>query len=61
MSFQLQGINLVKELISFYGMSVTMAYMNYIQENAEVCVRDMLREISKKAEVWFSHVCMHLV
>jgi 5-oxoprolinase (ATP-hydrolysing) len=46
----LKGINLVKELISFYGMSVTMAYMNYIQENAEVCVRDMLREISKKAE-----------
>lgn len=42
-----KGIQLVSELIDTYGLKVVQAYMNYIQENAEVAVRDMLREIGR--------------
>lgn len=42
-----KGIHLVSELIDVYGLNVVQAYMNYIQENAEVSVRDMLKEIAK--------------
>lgn len=45
-----KGIQLVSELIDSYGLHVVQAYMNYIQENAEVAVRDMLREIARKAK-----------
>jgi 5-oxoprolinase (ATP-hydrolysing) len=41
-----KGIQLVNELIDCYGLNVVQAYMNYMQENAEGCVRDMLREIA---------------
>lgn len=43
-----KGINLVKELVDFYGLPVVQAYMAHIQSNAEVAVRDMLREIAGK-------------
>lgn len=43
-----RGIQLVVELIEAYGLDVVQAYMKYIQENAEVAVRDMLREIGRK-------------
>lgn len=46
-----KGIQLVSELIDAYGLSVVQAYMNYIQENAEVAVRDMLKEIARKTKV----------
>jgi len=39
---------LVSELIDAYGLDVVQAYMNHIQTNAEVAVRDMLREIGTK-------------
>lgn len=42
-----KGIQLVTELISFYSLNVVQAYMNYIQQNAEIAVRDMLRQIAK--------------
>ena len=43
-----KGIQLVSELIDAYGLEVVQAYMKHIQENAEVAVRDMLKEIGKK-------------
>lgn len=43
-----KGIQLVLELIDSYGLKVVQAYMAFIQENAEVAVRDMLREIARK-------------
>ncbi|KNC23028.1 hypothetical protein FF38_12157 [Lucilia cuprina] len=42
-----KGIQLVSELIDSYGLNVVQAYMSYIQENAEIAVRDMLRQIAK--------------
>lgn len=45
-----RGIQLVSELISSYGLPVVQAYMKYIQENAELAVRDMLKEIASKTK-----------
>ncbi|PVD21468.1 hypothetical protein C0Q70_19641 [Pomacea canaliculata] len=45
-----KGITLVKELISEYSLPVIQAYMAYIQENAEVAVREMLKEIAQKTK-----------
>lgn len=42
-----KGIDLVTELIAQYGLEVVQAYMGHIQRNAEVAVRDMLREVAK--------------
>ncbi|KAK9498449.1 hypothetical protein O3M35_003084 [Rhynocoris fuscipes] len=44
----LKGINLVKELIDFYGLEVVQAYMTHIQNNAALAVQDLLRTIGKK-------------
>ncbi|KAJ1195078.1 hypothetical protein NDU88_004361 [Pleurodeles waltl] len=41
-----KGIQLVNELIDVYGLDVVQAYMTYIQANAEVAVRDMLRQFA---------------
>ncbi|KAK7866095.1 hypothetical protein R5R35_011613 [Gryllus longicercus] len=43
-----KGITLVSELIDAYGLDVVQAYMGHIQSNAEVAVRDMLKEIGKR-------------
>jgi 5-oxoprolinase (ATP-hydrolysing) len=40
-----KGINLIQELIKVYKLDVIQAYMKYIQNNAEVAVRQMLKEI----------------
>lgn len=45
-----KGIQLVGELIDSYGLDVVQAYMNYIQSNAEVAVRDMLKEIARQTK-----------
>lgn len=45
-----KGIKSVGELIDGYGLNVVQAYMNYIQQNAEVAVRDMLKEIARKTK-----------
>ncbi|XP_037952130.1 5-oxoprolinase-like [Teleopsis dalmanni] len=42
-----KGIQLVSELIDSYGLHVVQSYMRYIQQNAEVAVRDMLKQIAK--------------
>ncbi|XP_063542483.1 5-oxoprolinase [Cydia strobilella] len=43
-----RGIQLVGELIGHYGLDVVQAYMAHIQKNAEIAVRDMLKEIASK-------------
>ncbi|XP_071448499.1 5-oxoprolinase [Hetaerina americana] len=43
-----KGIYLVCELIDVYGLDVVQAYMRYIQENAELAVRSMLKEIAQR-------------
>ncbi|XP_014213101.1 5-oxoprolinase [Copidosoma floridanum] len=43
-----KGANLVCELIDVYGIDVVQAYMQYIQDNAEFAVRQMLKSFSKK-------------
>lgn len=44
-----RGIQLVGELIDQYGLDVVQAYMTHIQKNAELAVRDMLKEIANNA------------
>ncbi|KAG6451501.1 hypothetical protein O3G_MSEX007201 [Manduca sexta] len=44
-----RGIQLVGELIDQYGLDVVQAYMSHIQKNAEIAVRDMLKEIANNA------------
>lgn len=43
-----KGIQLVCELIDSYGLRIVQAYMHFIQQNAEVAVRNMLKEIARK-------------
>ncbi|XP_064410048.1 5-oxoprolinase isoform X1 [Latimeria chalumnae] len=43
-----KGIQLVNELIDAYGLEVVQAYMAHIQSNAEVAVRDMLKEFAHR-------------
>ncbi|KAJ3296893.1 hypothetical protein HK104_001044 [Borealophlyctis nickersoniae] len=43
-----KGITLVGQLIEEYGLEVVQAYMQYIRENAEVAVRDVLKKVAEK-------------
>ncbi|XP_053322646.1 5-oxoprolinase [Spea bombifrons] len=43
-----KGIQLVNELIDAYRLEVVQAYMAHIQANAEVAVREMLREFAER-------------
>lgn len=45
-----KGIMLVRELIDAYGLDVVQAYMKHIQENAEIAVKEMLKEVACKAQ-----------
>lgn len=40
---------MVNELIDQYGLHVVQAYMGHIQSNAELAVRNMLREIGRRS------------
>lgn len=42
------GIKLLKELVQEHGLDVVRAYMNFIQTNAEISVRNMLKEFAAK-------------
>ncbi len=42
------GIRLLKELVREWGLHTVQAYMNFIQQNAELSVRNMLKEFAKK-------------
>lgn len=44
-----KGISLVLQLIEEYSLEVVQCYMDYIQKNAEIAVRDMLRKIGATA------------
>lgn len=56
-----KGIQLVTELIDAYGLRVVQAYMLYIQQNAELAVRDMLREIARKCVAAGRPATLHAV
>lgn len=56
-----KGIQLVTELIDAYGLRVVQAYMLYIQQNAELAVRDMLREIARKNALAGRPATLHAV
>ncbi|XP_051872774.1 5-oxoprolinase isoform X2 [Pristis pectinata] len=43
-----KGIQLVNELIDTYGLEVVQAYMAHIQDNAEIAVKEMLREFAQR-------------
>jgi len=43
-----RGIFLINELIDEHGLRVVQTYMRYVQENAELAVRDMLRATGKR-------------
>ncbi|KAJ0022992.1 hypothetical protein NQD34_015126 [Periophthalmus magnuspinnatus] len=43
-----RGSQLVGELIDCYGLAVVQAYMGYIQSNAELAMRDMLRDFAQR-------------
>ncbi|KAK3086761.1 hypothetical protein FSP39_022921 [Pinctada imbricata] len=45
-----KGIRLICELIDEYGLDVVQAYMTHIQNNAEIAVQDMLKEIAYKTK-----------
>ena len=45
-----KGINLISTLIEDYGEDVVQFYMFNIQNNAELSVRNLLKEVSKKFE-----------
>lgn len=47
-SIQLQGISLVQDVIKLYSLRVVQAYMKHIQENAELSVRDLLKQVALK-------------
>lgn len=46
-----KGFQLVNELIDIYSLEVVQAYMDYIQRNAEVAVREMLKSIGMKIKM----------
>lgn len=43
-----KGINLISALIEEYGEEVVVFYMKNIQDNAELSVRNLLKEVSQK-------------
>lgn len=45
-----KGINLISSLIGDYGEDVVQFYMHNIQDNAELSVRNLLRDVSKRFE-----------
>ncbi|KAF2773642.1 hypothetical protein EJ03DRAFT_387045 [Teratosphaeria nubilosa] len=45
-----KGINLISTLIEDYGEDVVQFYMKNIQSNAELSVRDLLKDVSKRFE-----------
>lgn len=42
-----KGIELVLEMVEYYGLGVVQAYMRHVQDSAEEAVRNSLRELSQ--------------
>ena len=55
-----KGIRLVSDLIEEYGLDVVQAYMKYIQENAEVAVREMLKKCAQNRQRKNRFVSYHI-
>ena len=49
-SSNMKGINLISSLIEEYGEEVVNSYMVAIQENAEMSVRNLLKDVSRRFE-----------
>ncbi|XP_059496707.1 5-oxoprolinase isoform X3 [Stegostoma tigrinum] len=45
-----KGIQLVNELIDVYGLEVVQAYMAHIQNNAEIAVKEMLKDFANRCQ-----------
>ncbi|KAF1983548.1 hypothetical protein K402DRAFT_465916 [Aulographum hederae CBS 113979] len=45
-----KGINLIRTLIDDYGEEIVRFYMHNIQDNAELSVRNLLKDVSKRFE-----------
>ncbi|KAL6642813.1 hypothetical protein ACP70R_020994 [Stipagrostis hirtigluma subsp. patula] len=45
-----RGIALIKELINQYGLITVQSYMNHVQKNAEVAVREMLKTVASRVQ-----------
>ncbi|RUP51273.1 hypothetical protein BC936DRAFT_149081 [Jimgerdemannia flammicorona] len=43
-----KGITLIKALIKEYGLEVVQAYMMYIRNNAEIAVRQLLKDVNQR-------------
>lgn len=52
----MKGTTLVNDLIDSYGLDVVLAYMQHIQQNAELEVRDLMRRVAteRKTNVLFA-------
>ncbi|KAL5249625.1 hypothetical protein ACHWQZ_G018478 [Mnemiopsis leidyi] len=44
-----RGVLLIQELMKEYGVEVVQAYMSHIQSTAEMSVRQLMKQVSKKA------------
>ncbi|EGD81795.1 5-oxoprolinase, partial [Salpingoeca rosetta] len=54
-----RGIVLMNELLDEHGVEVVMAYMNHIQENAELSVRNLLKEVAEETQELFGTNELH--
>ncbi|KAL4234607.1 hypothetical protein ACF0H5_006248 [Mactra antiquata] len=54
-----KGIKLIQGLIDEYGLDVVQAYMAHIQNNAELAVKDMLREIARQTKLRTGTTVLH--
>ncbi|XP_071957987.1 5-oxoprolinase-like [Antedon mediterranea] len=45
-----KGVVLIEQLIEEYSLSVVQAYMQHIQNTAEVAIKDMLRQIGRQTQ-----------
>lgn len=43
-----KGLNLVNDLIETFTLNVVLAYMDHIQKNAELEIRDLMRRVAKE-------------
>ncbi|KAF9063016.1 cytoplasmic protein [Rhodocollybia butyracea] len=44
-----KGIQLIRAIVDDYGLETVQEYMYHIQSNAEMCVRNLLRDVAQRA------------
>lgn len=52
-----KGVKLVNELIDMYGLNVVLAYMNHIQQNAELEVKDLMKKVALERKTNILSAC----